>query len=407
MTLSAELRIATPIRSPAGHAWSFEETERRLGPIYDRVPITRVYDATALDRLGVPIWGAVTPLARDLTVHAGKGMSSQAARISAVMEAVERICAEEIDGARVRRATFGELAAEDPRAVIEPDEFGLAGDTRYRPDAVFAWVRGEDLATSSQVWVALDLVLSPAREGLSWGTDTNGLAAGNTCLEATLHACYELIERDADAQRVFLRAFAEGDERPTMRLLENDSLPAPVCEWVARLQTAGLFVGIEEITHDVGVPVFRAVISDRAFPGREDRVTIFEGLGCDLDAANALQRALTEAAQAHTGVLLGARDHFEGLEPENVSRSRFLAALTTPSQRVTFAPTAPPPTLEARLAITLQRLQAVGLSRCVMVDLTREDLGIPVVRVLIPGCCGPHAHTLGPPPLRLLRHLVR
>ena len=33
----------TPIRGPAGHALTYEETERRLTPVLERVPITRVY----------------------------------------------------------------------------------------------------------------------------------------------------------------------------------------------------------------------------------------------------------------------------------------------------------------------------------------------------------------------------
>lgn len=221
-----------------------------------------------------------------------------------------------------------------------------------------------------------------------------------------LHGLYEVIERDADAQRSFLRCFGEGDERVPMRLLRNDSLPAHIAPWVQALEGAGLFVGIEEITHDVGIPVFRALICDRSFPGREGTSVAFEGLGCDLDAANAVLRAVSEAVQAHTTVLLGARDHFDDDAPPTRTERQFLAGLMSPTRRTDFVCTSPPETLEARLAETLDHLSTVGLTRCVVVDLTRPDLGIPVVRVLVPGACGPHAHTAGRPPLRLLRHLV-
>jgi ribosomal protein S12 methylthiotransferase accessory factor len=87
-----------------------------------------------------------------------------------------------------------------------------------------------------------------------------------------------------------------------------------------------------------------------------------------------------------------------------LSPARFLAALTTPSCRIAFAPTEPPADLQARLALVLERLHAAGLGRCIAVDLTRADLGIPVVRVLVPGACGPNPARR--PPLRLLRHLV-
>jgi YcaO-like protein with predicted kinase domain len=400
----AGARIGTPIRSPAGHAWPFEDTERRLEGVLDRVPVTRVYSATALDRLGLPVWGAVTPLARDLTVHAGKGMTAQAARISAVMEAIERVSAEAIDPSRVRRASARELEAEGRMGVVTPDAFDLPAGSRYAPERTFAWVQGEDAKTGERVWVARDLVLSPAREGIFRGTDTTGLAAGNTQLEAVLHAVYEVIERDADAQRCFLGRFGEGDERLPMRLLVLDSLPSAAARWVGVLQAAGLFVGIEELTHDLDVPVFRAVLIDRAFPGREGRAMVFEGLGCDLDSAHAVMRALSEAVQAHTTVLVGARDHFEG--DERLPATQLLSRLATPSQRVMFTAREAPTDLEARLSLALASLRAAGLPCCVVVDLTRADLAIPVVRVRIPGACGPRSHTTSRPPVRLLRHLV-
>src|SRR5438105_2825395 len=115
----------TPIRSPSGHARAFEETERWLAPLLERVPITRVYEETALDYLGIPVWAAVTPLAADLTVHAGKGATAPAARISAIMEAIERVCAEDVDPALVRTTSYAQLDSEDPETVLDPELFDL------------------------------------------------------------------------------------------------------------------------------------------------------------------------------------------------------------------------------------------------------------------------------------------
>ena len=403
MIASAGARIdGTSIRSPAGHAWTFDETERRLGPLLDRVPITRVFDATALDRLGLPVWGAVTPLARDLTVHAGKGASPQAARLSAIMEAIERVSAEDADPSGHAGPPLAALAAEAPGGVIDPDEFDLDFTAHYGPDAVHTWVQGEDLFNRQPVWVALDLALSPARGEICSGPNSNGLAAGNTHVEAVLHALYEVIERDADARRRFLRAFAEGEERAETRPLRRDSLPAPIVDWIDALEAANVFVAIEDITHDIGVPVFRALLSDRGFPGREGASTTFEGLGCDLDTANAVMRALSEAVQAHTSVLLGARDDFSVTE-RGLSPGRLLAGLMTPSRSVDLQCLPAPVHLEARLDPSA-RLRAVGLERCAVVDLTRGDLGIPVVRVLVPGAAGPD--NTRRPSLRLLRQLT-
>jgi ribosomal protein S12 methylthiotransferase accessory factor len=46
-------------------------------------------------------------------------------------------------------------------------------------------------------------------------------------------------------------------------------------------------------------------------------------------------------------------------------------------------------TFDADLAWELDHLRAVGIRRVVAIDLTRPELHIPVVRVVIPGLEGP------------------
>lgn len=399
---------SAPVRSPAGHAEPFEVTERRLEPLLACVPITRVYDATPLDRLGLPVWAAVTPLARDLTVHAGKGVCAQAARISAVMEAIERVSAERVDAGKVVRASYRALAREaGDHAVLDPELFDLPFETEYTPDLACSWVRGRDLLGGGEVWVAADLVTSPAREGICVGVETNGLAAGNLAVEAVLHGLYEIIERDAAARHHFLRRYGEGDQIPPLRIVSLEGLPAPAADWAGAVRAAGLDVTLVELTHDIGVPVFRATLSDSGFPGSEGRTVSFDGLGCDLDPVHALVRAISEAVQSHTAVLVGARDDFEGGTRDRISASRFIDWLVAPSAVEPFvARAAVPGDLLDRLRVVLGGLRAAGFAHCVAVELTRPDLGVPVVRVLLPGAAGPPGDTARRPPLRLLRELV-
>jgi ribosomal protein S12 methylthiotransferase accessory factor len=66
------------------------------------------------------------------------------------------------------------------------------------------------------------------------------------------------------------------------------------------------------------------------------------------------------------------------------------AARSTPSRktqshaRFAISPTSPP-TTSADLNWELQRLQSVGVKRVIAIDLTRSDIGIPVVRIVTPG----------------------
>jgi YcaO-like protein with predicted kinase domain len=391
----------TPVRSPAGHALPFDVTECRLSPILDRVPITRVYDATPLDCLGLPVWGAVTPLARDLTVHAGKGETSPAARISAVMEAVERVCAEDLDPARIRWARYSTIQRD---RALDPAVFDLPFETTYAPDRPLSWVEGYDLLQENHVWVPVDLVVSPAREGVCLGVDTNGLAAGNTHTEAVVHALHEVIERDAAALDDFTSLYGA----PRTRLIDPASLPHVGRGRAQMIIERGMSLRLQDLEHDLGVPVFRATIGDRGFPGSEGRTMYFAGLGADLDPAIAVLRAINEAAQSHTGVVLGARDSFEyGARPAGSGADWLVRKLLAPSPIVPFRDGArAPPDLYERLLLLLDRLAAAGCRQCVVVDLMREDLGIPVVRVLVPGLAGPYGHTTRRPSLRLLRSLL-
>jgi YcaO-like protein with predicted kinase domain len=266
-------------------------------------------------------------------------------------------------------------------------------------------VEGIDLFGGGAVWVALDLVLSPSREGVCVGVETNGLAAGNTLTEAVLHGLLELVERDAHAQRRFAERFADPETVAPARIVDPQTLPRSLAAVIAGL---GSTVRVQDLTHDLGIPVFGVRLGDAGFPGSESTMRFFEGLGCDLDPESALLRALTEAVQSHTAVLLGARDAFEGgPQAGQAGAEGLVRRLLAREERVAFPDAAPsPPELGARLALVLERLAAAGLERCVAVDLTRPDLGIPVVRVLVPGLAGPYGDSTRRPGRRLLRSLL-
>ena len=60
---------------------------------------------------------------------------------------------------------------------------------------------------------------------------------------------------------------------------------------------------------------------------------------------------------------------------------------STPAER----PPLDTKTFEDDVAILLERLRAIGIASVVVVDLSREEVGIPVVKVIVPGLEG-HSH---------------
>jgi ribosomal protein S12 methylthiotransferase accessory factor len=370
-----------------------------------------VCNVTPLDFVGLPVWSAVTPLAKDLTVHAGKGGSPLAAQLSAVMEAIERVCGESMPDSRIRHASFDTLRSESGPAVLDPETLNLPFSTEYTPDRLIGWTVGYDVAGADHIWVPVDAVISPAEEGVCSGAETNGLAAGNTITEAALHAVYELIERDAASIEQFVELYAESTDRRAspVRSVELTQLPDEARAWAERLSENDLQVVIQDLTNDIRVPVFGALIVDEAFAGNMGQTTVFAGHGCDLSARRAVFRAIAEATQAHSVVSLGARETFEGTRPfpDRSARLRRRLDVLRPRQQVAFCnDDFGSGDLWRDLQVVLERLSSAGLNRCIIVDLTREDLGIPVVRAIVPGLENPYGFSARRPGFRLLQSLV-
>ena len=131
--------------------------------------------------------------------------------------------------------------------------------------------------------------------------------------------------------------------------------------------------------------------------------------GADLDPSRAVFRAVTEAVQAHSVVNLGARDSFEGLRevPAPAAMLERQLALHRPEAFVPFVNAAPGfEELKAELDAVCARLKGAGFGHCLVAELTRPDLQVPVVRVLVPGLAGPYGATQRRPPARLLRRLT-
>jgi ribosomal protein S12 methylthiotransferase accessory factor len=386
------------------------ETYARVRSVARHVPISRVADLTPLDDLGLPAYSAVTPLARDLKVHNGKGATPEAARVSAMMEAIERVSAERTNAPTVV-ASYDELVRGGPLPPVDPRAFDLPDDTAYRPEATFTWVPGRDLLGDRDVLVPLDLVITPPAEGILRDVDTNGVASGNIHLEAVAHAICEVIERDAFSQVLFVAAFGDAEDQPrTVVQIDLATLPVQAREWAERMARAGLRLDVVDITSDIGVPTFHALLLDPQYPapGGERRPRRFFGSGTHPDPGVAVFRALSEAIQSRLIVIQAARDSY----------NRF----RTPARTPTRAPKGQPRVrlrtarfgqvrgfrssdLHADLSFVLGRLRAAGVTQCVAVDLTNPAWSIPVARVRIPGL-SPYSVNMRRPGPRCFRHLL-
>jgi len=371
---------------PCRKAYS-KETQRAVPPeetlrlARERLPaagITRVADITNLDRIGIPVFSSIRPTAEAgaISVYNGKGATPIEAEVSAMMEGIERYSAE-IGDREVIMGRCSEVSAEynalDPVDLILPDHVPA--------DLVIPWVRGYDIVQQEEILIPAHAVFHPlpVKMGGLFRTNTNGLASGNTLEEAVFHALMEVVERDAWSLAEVTR-----DTGPRIEGIE-DGLAADL---LARFEAAGVEVTLKDITSDTGIPTVAAVADDLVL---RDPTLLTIGMGSHTSTGIAVLRALTEVAQSRLTQIHGAREDTDTADVRKrigyERTKRLNRHWFADSESVSFAdlPSFDSDDFLTDIRHVIDRLRAVGLSRVIVVDLTRPEIGIPVVRVVVPG----------------------
>jgi ribosomal protein S12 methylthiotransferase accessory factor len=365
-----------------------EETLRRIEPLLPAMGITRVSDVTGLDSIGIPVYMACRPNSRALSVSQGKGLDPVAARASAIMESVEMFHAERIRAPLVY-ATHAHMRAHAP--VADPWLLPRAVTSPFTDHVPIPWIAGRDVVCGQETYVPYEVTHTDFRHPRPVGSgcflaSSNGLASGNHFLEAASHAICEVIERDS--MSIFTACSGEASNRTRVDL---STVGDPLCrEALERFDAAGVDVGVWDATSDVGIATMSCRIVER-HPDPVRALYDAAGSGCHPRREIALLRAMTEAAQSRVTVIAGSRDDAEQndyrrlRDADGLRESR--AALRSGGASVRFdaVPTFSGETFEDDLAHELGRLRAVGIRQAVLLDLSLPELGVAVVRAVIPG----------------------
>lgn len=365
------------LRDGTHRAASLEATWRRFSPKAKRAQITRIAELTGLDTLGIPVFAAIRPMGRSLSTQQGKGITAEAARISALMESLETWTAEHLALPVVRASARGlGDRAVDVRALPRP-RGRLDRGARWR------WVEGWDLVKDRAVLVPEQAVTldTTFRAPPVFDISSNGLASGNVLVEAIVHGLCEVIERDAEA--AWRRA--GGDRRIVL-----DSITDPVCRALIDRITA---TGARVFVWDLGgiIPVIGCAIMEDPREPAWRTLGFYQGFGAHLVPEIAIARAVTEAAQTRLTYIAGARDDFFPFDYARATDPALLADLWNRLAAPCDDPAAfdeLPRTASRSLREDLDVLLArVGpfAPQVIAVDLTHPELRVPVVKVLVPG----------------------
>jgi ribosomal protein S12 methylthiotransferase accessory factor len=364
-----------------------EETLARVVPKARQIGITRLGNVTGLDRIGIPVTIAVRPNSHSVSVSQGKGLGLSQAYASALMEAIELFHGEGLTE-RTVEASFPQLSAET--RVVHPGSLCSTGIS-FPDQTRIRWIEGYDLLVREACWapwevVHTDYTLPTSHSSEHFLSGTNGLASGNHIVEAMNSAICELIERDA----VALWHARGMHERARCRLDIASIDHEDCCTLLGLYERARITPRLWDVTSDIGIPAFICDIpatNDDASSG----LRRFRGAGCHLDRGVALARALTEAAQVRLTYIAGIRDDLPPLDYTESAEEKLGAALLDAISQAAEArsfrdvPSHDADDMADDLRWSLERLRTIGVEQVIAIDLTRADVGIPVVRVVIPG----------------------
>jgi ribosomal protein S12 methylthiotransferase accessory factor len=337
----------------------------------------------------------------------GRGLRHAQARVGALCETIERFTLMDERPPDHCRASLDGLngVAIDPRKVLlfSDSQYGQLGsgfghnripDQRFDPTRTIGWTAAwsmtfdeERLVASDQMWLtSLD-----TRDADFCIADSNGCAAGNTREEAVLRGLLELIERDGIAIWWYNQLLVPAVDLDVDGIADLSDLRRHYAQRYDR------DLWVLDVTTDLGVPVYAAV-SARRGTDHPEYVACF---GCHLDPVAAVQSAVTELGMmmASWRQFLTPPGHskWSGSDQANCpDHVRQWLQETTIEEQPQMRPAKGVPqraikssTLGRRnvrddLKFCMERLTHAGIE-VVVVDATRPDIGLPVVRVLAPG----------------------
>jgi ribosomal protein S12 methylthiotransferase accessory factor len=319
----------------------------------------------------------------------GKGSTAEQGEASALMEAIERYSGI-FQGDEIR--TTKRLKDFRAGEVILPNDVLLFSDAQLRrsqslpddaappafdPSAKIEWSPVWSLRDKRFKYLPTSILYFSYGDPNQPSADSNGCAAGNTLEEAIVQGFLELVERDSYAIWWYNRL-----RLPEVDLSQFDD--AYIRDLQAQLAETGRRIWMLDITSDLGIPSFVAV----AHWTQNSREQVEFGSGSHFDARIAALRAMTELNQfLSIGLMGGGSGETSGEDDAEPFRLQDFPYFTPNGKPVA------PRDFNSKFGHLDKRDQAMacvniaekaGLDFLVL-DQTRPDIEVPVVRVIVPG----------------------
>ncbi|MFD9733443.1 TOMM precursor leader peptide-binding protein [Umezawaea sp. NPDC059074] len=330
--------------------------------------------------------------------NGGKGVTPLQAEVGALCEALERHSGSyHGDEATVRGSYRG--IGDD---AVHPDSFQLFDQRQFEdrvernaahspfqhvPEpfdehGVLDWTPVWSLTNQCHRLLPTGSLYYGAPAPASITANSNGCAAGSSVEDAVLQGLLEVVERDAVALWWY--------NRTRMPAIDLDSIGDPFVDELRDVYAElGREVWVLDLTADLDIPVVAAV-SRRLDGPRED---VMFGFGAHLDPRVAVRRALTELNQVMPSITTLRDQDWRRMDVDlrnwlrNCSTGNqpyLLPDPFAPARRISDFRYTPHTDLLLDVESIRTRLEQRGLELLVL-DQTRPDVGLPVVKVVVPG----------------------
>ncbi len=348
--------------------------------------ITRIADITDLDRIGMPVYTAIRPTAEDgaISIYGGKGISKDHAKASAMMEGFERYSAEKQDTDETIIASINEIAEKEK--YIDPKSLNLNQNLEKKDlsNMKLEWNLAHDLISGEDLYVPSNAVFHPytnnSAESL-FKSNTNGLASGNVLEEAILHGIFEVIERDAWS---IFELTHKNYSQINLDTIESEIIN----ETIDKFESEGIKIKLMDFTADIQIPTIAASADDTV---TKDAGLLTLGMGTHLDPEVAILRALTEVAQSRATQINGARedtvraDFAREAGYERMKRiNKFYFKQEDEQINLKDIENKATTSINEDIEIVKNELIKNDIKQILYTDLTRPELDVSVVRVIIP-----------------------
>ncbi len=338
--------------------------------------ITRVTEITHLDRVKIPVFSAIRPTAKQggVSVYAGKGIGLNQAKASAMMEGFERYSAEKQENDKTIIATADELDGD----FITPESLNLPKGVEIKE---LEWNKCFDLIDEKEYYVPSNAIYHPYSFNNLFKSNTNGLASGNTLNEAILHGIFEVIERDAWS---IFELTKKNSKQIDLESIESEIIN----DILNKFQKEDINIKLMDLTADINIPTIAASSDDKQL---KDPGLLTLGVGTHLNPEIAILRALTEVAQSRATQIQGAREDTvradfirkAGYERMKKINKHYFDEDETKISYCDIVNNGKD-TIEENIEIAVKELKNNNIEHVLYYDLTRPELDINVVRVVIP-----------------------